>query len=60
MYPNDGNVLVKIQAQYVLIIAVPYSKQPSAIQQSDIYSCQIKHKSHCITRLKIFFFFFFS
>lgn len=43
MYPNDGNVLVEIQAQYVLIIAVPYSNQPSAIQQFDICSCQIKH-----------------
>lgn len=42
MNPNDGNVLVEIQAQNVLIIAVPYSNQPSAIQQSNICSCQIK------------------
>lgn len=33
MYPTDGNSLVEIQTQNVLIIAVPYSNQPSAIQQ---------------------------
>ncbi len=32
-YPTDGNVFVEIQEQNVLIIAVPYSNQPSAIQQ---------------------------